>query len=807
VREEIIKPESEGEPAGYDPTDIAYPPGSVYLITDKGERRAFGSYYTPDHIVDAIIRETLGPICADISVHLQADVAACRKRLAQASGAERDALAATLAGLERAYPERVLRLRVLDPAMGSSHFLLRACQFLAEEIATNPYTEADHAPGATGESTLSYWKRRVVESCLYGVDLNPMAVELAKLAIWLETVAADRPLTFLDHHLRHGNSLIGAKVARLRAFPGEQGMYEDVFDRELARKLPAFLESLAEIRRSSSESLPQVKQQQTAFAAFTRAVAPFRQLADLWCAAAAGAAVTPQEYHAALDEVDKPVRFKKVAEADWFAAAVRKAREEMACFHWELDFPEVFFGERGPADHPGFDAIIGNPPYEVLSELESGLDLSNLRAFIEAEPTYAPSRRGKNNLYKLFVCRALDLLAEGGRLGFITPMAVLGDDQAADLRREMVRQGSFTAIEAFPQKDDPTRRVFPEAKLSTAVFALEKGRDGAAGRPFRARVHPGRFIEEDSPGLTLTTEAIPLYDPSNFTIVSCDQADWDLASRIVQSGRMGRLKEFTEFFQGEVNETNERAKGNLTRVERQGKLVTRGANICLYVIRTASQGEDLLLNVESFLRGKGPDTKAYHHRYRRVGLQESSPQNNFRRIIAALIPAGEFCNHTVNYCTERSCLLDLHFVLALLNNTLSDWYFRLGSTNAHVSHYQLYNLPCPVFAPSLAPNHADLQKRAEAAVAAGRPEEALDLLGPLLAGPPFSPAVRQVIIAAVQRIMTLEADRGEIARTERSALDPAAQPYQELIDQLFYGMAGLTSDEVKALEDRYATML
>src|SRR5262249_14918850 len=352
-------------------------------------------------------------------------------------------------------------------------------------------------------------------------------------------------------------------------------------------------------------------------------------------------------------------------------------------------------------------------------------------------------------------------------------------DQAANLRREMVRQGSFTAIEAFPQKDDPARRIFPEAKLSTAVFALEKGRDGAAGRAFRARVHPGRFIGEDSPGLTLATGAIPLSDPSNFTIVSCAQADWDLAVCIMQSGRMGRLKEFAEFFQGEVNETNEGARGNLTRSERQGKLVTRGANICLYVIRPASQGEDLLVNVQSFLRDKAPGTKACHHRYRRVGLQESSPQNNFRPIIAALIPAGEFCNHTVNYCTEPSCLLDLHYVLALLNNTLSDWYFRLGSTNAHVSHYQLYNLPCPVFAPALAPKDADLQKRAEAAIAAGRPEAALEMLSPLLAQSPFSPAVRQVIIAAVQQIMTLEADRGEIARTERSALDPAAQPYQD----------------------------
>ena len=88
-------------------------------------------------------------------------------------------------------------------------------------------------------------------------------------------------------------------------------MFEDVFARELARKLPAFLEPLAEIRRSSSESLAQVKQKQTAFTAFSRAATPFRQLADLWCAALAGAAATAEKYHAALAEVDKPVRLQE----------------------------------------------------------------------------------------------------------------------------------------------------------------------------------------------------------------------------------------------------------------------------------------------------------------------------------------------------------------------------------------------------------------------------------------------------------------------------------------------------------------
>jgi hypothetical protein len=391
VREEIVKPESERSPSGYDRTDVAYPSGSVYLITDKGERRAFGSYYTPDHIVDAIVRETLGPICAATSDQLREEVETCRKQLEKAKGQEREALAQSLAALEEAYPERVLRLRVLDPAMGSSHFLLRACQFLAEEIATNPFSAGDVGGG---ESALSYWKRRVVENCLYGVDLNPLAVELAKLALWLETVAVDQPLTFLDHHLRHGNSLIGARVSEIGALPGRQDAFKEVFDKELAAKLPAFLTHLAGIRRTASVDLAQVKKKQAAFDAFTKAVQPFRLIADVWCAAATGEAVTENQYHTALDVVDKPVRFRKVAEEDWFRAAVSKARDKLACFHWDLDFPEAFFDETGPLARPGFDAVIGNPPYEVLSELESGQDLAALKAFIDAEPTFAPSQRG-----------------------------------------------------------------------------------------------------------------------------------------------------------------------------------------------------------------------------------------------------------------------------------------------------------------------------------------------------------------------------------------------------------------------------
>ena len=159
---------------------------------------------------------------------------------------------------------------------------------------------------------------------------------------------------------------------------------------------------------------------------------------------------------------------------------------------------------------------------------------------------------------------------------------------------------------------------------------------------------------------------------------------------------IARLGDFVTFFQGEINQTVATSRGFLTDSE-HGPLVTRGASISLYQLREASQGEDIYLDVDTFLAAMGKDTKAFHHRLERVGLQESSPQNNFRRIIACRIPSGQFCNHTINYTTEKHCTIDLALLLFVLNSSFADWYFRLGSTNAHVSHYQLTNIPCPRF--------------------------------------------------------------------------------------------------------------
>ena len=198
-------------------------------------------------------------------------------------------------------------------------------------------------------------------------------------------------------------------------------------------------------------------------------------------------------------------------------------------------------------------------------------------------------------------------------------------------------------------------------------------------------------------------------------------------------------------------------------------------------------------------------TKAWHHRHRRVALQESCPQNNFRRIIAALVPEGEFCNHVINYFPEPSVALPLEALLALLNCKLSDWYFRIGSTNAHVNHYQLYSLPSPRFASD--PPDQDLLAIFESVLQSGTLGRAFEVLVPLLDEAPFVQTVVDCIVKVVERIIEIETERGEIARSDRSSLAAAAQPLQDLLDRIFFRMAGLTDEEATGLEERLAKML
>ncbi|MHC4697495.1 MAG: DNA methyltransferase, partial [Planctomycetota bacterium] len=355
-RTELIQPESQRVPAGFETTETRYEAGSVYPQTDKGERRSFGSYYTPDHIVDCIVRHTLGPICAEIDRRLSKEITETEAKVKRSRGRSRTVWQEKLDALRNDFDDRVLALCVLDPAMGSGHFLVRACQYLAEEIATNPHTGDPAADQIEGdEPTLTYWKRRVVESSIFGVDINRMAVELAKLALWLETVSSDHPLSFLDHHFRPGNSLVGGRVSELGALPDPTPLLRNAFQDQLQQRLPILLQPLSDIRAMPSNDAGQIKEKEKLYRKVFQPISnAFKSVADLWTSsffAERADQPDPEDYAKALESLQDARKTNKLLQAERYQTALASVRsQEIACFHWELEFPEVFFDKAGRRD-------------------------------------------------------------------------------------------------------------------------------------------------------------------------------------------------------------------------------------------------------------------------------------------------------------------------------------------------------------------------------------------------------------------------------------------------------------------------
>ncbi|MEK6677658.1 MAG: Eco57I restriction-modification methylase domain-containing protein [Planctomycetota bacterium] len=875
-KKEKYIPLSEAKPGrGKRTAEATVHKGEVYLSNDKAERKATGSYYTPDPIVEYIVEHTVGPVLkekldglrdefrkAGKTFHKWLDNARNNPGLVPQGKDHR-----TFAG-EKSYAEhkelvdRLFDFKVLDPAMGSGHFLVETVDFITDtlldflnrfpnnpvafalERTRNSILDALDEQGVKVDAAkltdVNLLKRHVLKRCIYGVDLNPMAVELAKVSLWLDAFTLGAPLSFLDHHLRGGNSLIGATFKNLEA--ATQGQ---LFSIDYQPLLDA-IRNVLFVNAMADATAAEVHESVRRYGDARKALSGYKIVFDLLVAdhflipnrdregadtakptkgrrikGTKGDGYKPSSLLAHASDLDLKSRdafiksLSNDAERKLVGGVEELAdRSDRRFFHWEIEFPEIFFGFEDTDQRriksknmirdgsAGFDAVIGNPPYDVLAEKELETRLDEVLGYVNAEPIYAPARKGKQNLYKLFVCRDIALPRRNGRVGHIVPMPLLGDEQAVGVRKKLLTDTSLRAVEAFPQKDDPSNRVFEDAKLSTCVFVTENSTDRAS---FRVRVHPGKDIVPASPSLVLKPDDVKLYDPENQPIVACSQEDWDLAVRIIASGRMRRLGEFCGAYQGEVNETTDGEKGNISENPKDGPRILRGSNVCLYVLREASQGEDIYLRKGKYLDGKRQDAKAWHHKERRIGLQESSPQNNFRRIIASVVPKGEFCNHLINYFPEQESRIPLETVLAILDSKLADWYFRLGSTNAHVSHYQLYILPTPAFEDD--PSDQPLVSGFDEAVRAGRQDEAFALVEPLLRQSPFPVTVRDCMVRLVERIIAIELKRGDIARTERSALDPKAQPLQELLDRIIFRMAGLSDAESKALEQRLAKML
>ncbi len=414
-------------------------PGELYLATDKGERKATGSYYTPDYIVKYIVEQTLGPLVEEVRAAAEAQVAAAGLRGEEARQQR----------YAEQFERRILALNVLDPAMGSGHFLVDATNFLARALATDA---AVAASADAQETDLTYWRRRVVEACIYGVDKNAMAVELAKLSLWLISAAADRPLSFLDHHLRHGDSLVGAWLTDLARAPGgktrQDGDAQQALFDESAFTVAAGLavKGLETIEALPTDDIETVHAKEVAYADIREHhIARWQRLADLWVSAYFGNAMTPEEYRALAAQLQGRESLMPAEQAARFLenpAASCAANPDLDYFHWELEFPEVFFDAFGRPlrDAAGFDAVIGNPPY-VRQEL--------LTPFKPLYQVHFNSYSGTADLYLYFYEQGVKLLRQLGRMAYISSGTFAKTNSARPFRRWLPKHAQIDVVIDF----------------------------------------------------------------------------------------------------------------------------------------------------------------------------------------------------------------------------------------------------------------------------------------------------------------------------------------------------------------------
>ncbi|MEO7244487.1 MAG: hypothetical protein ABIX12_04990 [Rubrivivax sp.] len=594
-------------------------------------RKVSGSYYTHDDLVRLVLRESIGLLAAERLAGFQARIDKWKKKTAlNPSGWD------TIDALDPA--SRMLELKVCDPAMGSGHFLVALVDDLADRVleavasaellvAQQPWAAHLAESGRPWRSPLVQrvaairqtiragarthgWavtdaqlddrhivRRMILKKTIFGVDKNPMAVELAKTALWLHTFTVGAPLSFLDHHLKVGDSLHGERLDAVQRGLSELGI---LFQKGELDRLEIAARSLSQVADLTDVDIAEAQLSKRLAADADAQVAPLHALLDFWRALRwlvpgwpvdsekklgklGDAALRP-----ALVELLSPTRNfialltagridgqdSAIAAANALLASARALATRETFFHWWTAFPTVF----DAAGVGGFDAVIGNPPWDRIK-------LQQIEWFAEREPAIALQARaadrkalidalkqkgaplwtqyeqavaraeanarvlsksedypllggGDVNLYSLFVERAQSLIAPDGVVALLTPSGIAADKGAAEFFRSISTTGRLGALFDFENRNNPDGSFFPDVdsrfKFSVMLF-------GGAQRTF-AQSRCAFFLNDISQ--TLDPQRVLDLDAQDFALLNPNtgaapifrsRRDADITRRIYRS--------------------------------------------------------------------------------------------------------------------------------------------------------------------------------------------------------------------------------------------------------------------------------
>ena len=600
--------------------------GRIEIRPNPYARKDSGSFYTPQELVDLIVDHTLKPL---VEERLKAFEE--KSRQLKSDNREKPVRHAELIPLDPA--EAVLDLKVLDPAMGSGHFLVTAVDFLSDYVAdlieyapavpewlddyASPLVDrvasirrdilrrAKESKWIIDEAQLTdqaIIRRMVLKRCIYGVDKNPLTVELAKVSLWLHSFTVGAPLSFLDHHLRCGDSLIGLRVADATEDLQRLG---GLFASSAIAGAEAATHGMQRIEEMSDADVSEVRESAALFRGVEDTTADLRRLLDFLCGMRwltagmktkerntfwspvtealgrepAGAFALLSQGPAATDSqtTNGSDRSRLDFEQRWSDA--RSIADDESFLHWEVAFPGVWRRWQDARPEGGFDAVIGNPPWDriKLQEVEwfatrapalarastaaarragirrlreegdpvaADFDAAKARAdnlgrLVRASGHYPLLGGGDVNLYSLFVERAMSLVKPDGFVGLLTPSGICGDKTAAKFFKSVSTSGRVAGLFDFENRrlgtDLPP--FFPDVdsrfKFCALVFGGEDRRFDQTRCGFF--LPDTRTIDNPERGFTLAPADFALVNPNTGTApVFRTRRDADITRRIYE---------------------------------------------------------------------------------------------------------------------------------------------------------------------------------------------------------------------------------------------------------------------------------
>jgi hypothetical protein len=466
--------------------------GHVYFSQDAEKRHDTGAYYTPEDVVNYMVQNSVRLGLEERWMEFLPEIGKYEIEIRNAvtqdiqKGLLKKADREILAFIEK----RLLTFKVMDPAMGSGHFLVNALNTIAHfiievlqtqvQISDGPVKHAKNADTTEWplvqhhnvdiDSSPALWRRRVVEKCIFGIDINPLSVELAKLSLWIASADAGKPLTFLNHHLKCGDSVMGVRLQDMLTYPQkkksdkEPGLWDSINKKIIAKIKNKFQRLLS----SDSDEIRDILSKKDEYEEIQ--ADPFlnhlKDMATLWLIISFDLH-GPKKRDLFADKnnplPDEKTYFKLLEQAqrveseeEWIGILgqslynrIKAFHQSKDVFHWEAEFPEIIDN--------GFETVVGNPPYVDVKEADfRGVALHSLKS---------------RNLYAYIPERGFAHLKKNHYLSFITPIAVICSKRMVHLQK-VFKEHTWYVIN-FDSASNPGT-LFKNVKARITIFILKK---------------------------------------------------------------------------------------------------------------------------------------------------------------------------------------------------------------------------------------------------------------------------------------------------------------------------------------------